>query len=441
MQEENKDLRDWYRPMESQEDSDELDLFEEAGLYQLKDNEELFREYADRLAERKAKKKGQWGRTLGILGGIAVLVGLIVGTALFFSQDDKGEDDTVNDPYDYFQYFDEYKDIMDTGITGENTIPRAPTDETVKLELATSEALEPLTLQELYEQCVPSVVGISGFMKGIGYSWGTGIVMTSDGYILTNTHVLDGASSVQVTLYDGEVYEGKLVGADTISDVAVVKIEAEGLTAARFGNSDELAVGDEAIAIGNPLNEVFSGTMTQGIISGVSRDISYSGHTMTLIQTTAALNEGNSGGPLFNIYGQVVGITNMKMMTTANTTVEGIGFAIPTTTVKEMAEAILTDGAVVGRPGMGVYVYTIGAGEDYPGGLLVDSVEPKSDAYKQGIRAEDIITHIDGEAITDFDVVSDKIQSLNVGDTVDLTIWRHGQVLEKTVQLIDQNDF
>lgn len=422
--EENKDLRDWYRPMEAQA-AEESPVGGRPG-----NNEELLREYGEWPEVIEHKKKRKWVRNLCVIGGIAILLGLIIGTALFFSY--RGETDAPS--------LNEDNDYQAAGTTAENTIPRAPTDETVKLELQTCEGLEPLGLQELYETCVPSVVGISGYMDG-GYSWGTGIIMTADGYILTNSHVLNGASGVEVILYDGESYEAKLVGADTISDVAVLKIEAEGLTAARFGNSDELAVGDEAIAIGNPLNEIFSGTMTEGIISGVSRNVTYSGHTMTLIQTTAALNEGNSGGPLFNIYGQVVGITNMKMMTTATATVEGIGFAIPTTTVKEMANAILAAGEVAGRPGMGVYVYTIRAGEDYPGGLLVDSVEPKSDAYKQDVQAGDIITHIDGEIITDFDVVSDRIQSLNVGDTVELTIWRDGKVLQKTVELMDQNDF
>ena len=158
-----------------------------------------------------------------------------------------------------------------------------------------------LTLQEIYTKCLPSVVGIRTELSTSQYSMGTGIIMTADGYIVTNTHVLDGGYAVTVTLSDGTEHEAKLVGADTISDLAVLKIEVTGLSPAQFGDSSGLQVGDSVVTIGNPLGEDLRGTMTNGIISAINRDITYDGHLMTLIQTNAAINEGNSGGPLINM--------------------------------------------------------------------------------------------------------------------------------------------
>lgn len=440
MEEETKHL--WYQPATQEPDNgEELDLFEEAGLYDLKNDDELFREYAERLQRPKAKKR-RWKSVLGVSMGVIVLLALIIGTAVLFARPEEPNTAGLpfpDDEFDYSQYFD---NSIEHRITGENTIPKADLDPTVQLKLESSESLEPLELQTLYDRCISSVVGVSSRLSLNQYGWGTGIVMTEDGYILTNTHVIEGASSVQISLYDGETYEAKLVGADAVSDVAVLKIEATGLTPAVFADSDQVAVGDRAIAIGNPLSGTYSGTMTDGIISGVSRNVSYGGHTSSLIQTNAALNEGNSGGPLFNAYGQVVGITNMKMMTTRTATVEGIGFAIPTVTVKSVADELLANGTVKGRPCLGIYVYELSESTDeYPRGLLVDSLSKESDAYHQGVQADDIITKIDGESITDFDMVSEKLSEMEVGDSVTLTIWRNGKILEKTVKLMDQNDY
>ena len=251
---------------------------------------------------------------------------------------------------------------------------------------------------------------------------------------------------------DGTVYPAKLVGADSISDIALLKVEAKGLAAAEFVDSALVQVGDEAIAIGNPLGKEFSGSMSTGIISGVSRDVDYNNRTMTLLQTDAALNSGNSGGALFNIYGQVVGITNMKMMGSFTSAIEGVGFAIPTVTVKEMVDAILDEGAVVGRPGLGITVYDLtDLGDlnevmeddyDYPtDGMLVNSVAKGSDAQKQGLQVDDIIIAIDGEPAADIDVIRDAIKDKKVGDKIKVEIWRAGETLTLTIALIDQNDF
>ena len=276
--------------------------------------------------------------------------------------------------------------------------------------------------------------------------------MTADGYVITNAHVLDDGDAAEVILSDGTVYPAKLVGADSISDIALLKVEAKGLAAAEFVDSALVQVGDEAIAIGNPLGKEFSGSMSTGIISGVSRDVDYNNRTMTLLQTDAALNSGNSGGALFNIYGQVVGITNKKMMGSFTSAIEGVGFAIPTVTVKEMVDAILDEGAVVGRPGLGITVYDLtDLGDlnevmeddyDYPtDGMLVNSVAKGSDAQKQGLQVDDIIIAIDGEPAADIDVIRDAIKDKNVGDKIKVEIWRAGETMTLTIALIDQNDF
>lgn len=370
---------------------------------------------------------------------IALLVGAIALTAVLFGEDDHGGSSSENFFDDYADYFQQ---MQEDDITGENEIQRVEPDPAVKLTLYDNEGLTALTYQALYTKCIPSIVGIRTETNGNPRGWGTGVIMTEDGYIITNTHVLEGADAVEVVLYDGSVYDALLVGADVISDIGVLKIQATGLTPAEFADSALVQVGDEAIAIGNPLGEEFSGTMTTGIISGVSRDMNYKNRTMTLLQTNAALNSGNSGGALFNIYGQVVGITNMKMMGSFVSSVEGVGFAIPTATVKQMVDAILRDGAVVGRPGLGIVVYDInGISDEYPDGMMVNSVSEGSDAQKQGLAPGDVITEIDGKPAQGIEVVRGVIESKNVGDTVRLKVWREGEVLDMEIALIDQNDF
>ena len=427
----NFDRHDWYQPNEAvQPPAEELDVFADAGLYRVKSREELY--------EENKPKRGK-GILIAVLV-IALLIGAIALTAMVFAEDEPDRGYSADDFYD--AYRDYYEQYASSDITGENDIPRADTAPDVELELHSTEGLTALTLQELYAKCQPSIVGISTYVDGEAYGWGSGVIMTTDGYIITNTHVLDGADEVEVLLYNGKVYPAKLVGADAISDIGVLKIEARGLTAAQFADSALVQVGDDAIAIGNPLGEQFSGTMTTGIISGISREMTYNNRTMSLLQTNAALNSGNSGGALFNIYGQVVGITNMKMMGSFTSVIEGVGFAIPSATVKEMADAILDNGAVVGRPGLGIMVYAMGgATADYPDGMMVSSVYEGSDAEKQGLMAGDIITEIDGMAAVDIEVIREAINEKQVGDTVKLKVWREGETVELNIKLIDQNDF
>lgn len=425
------DKHEWYQPCVQDEDSG--DVFEEAGFYDLRSRDELYEQHL----EQKPKKKNSLGIFFAVVC-VAVIIGAIFLTAKLFGGDEDREltDEELEDVYD--QFFDRY---VNQEPTGENDIPRADPAPQLQLELQTSKGQPKLSLQELYEQCLPSVVGISAQRGGAPYSWGTGVILSADGYILTNTHVLDGADGVEIVLYNGERHSAKLVGADAISDIAVLKTEAAGLIPAQFGDSAEVRVGDEAIAIGNPLGEEFSGTMTTGIISGVSRDVNYMHRTMTLLQTNAAINSGNSGGPLFNAYGQVIGITNMKMMITSSGVVEGVGFAIPTATVKTMADGILRDGAVVGRPGLGVTVIDLQGGtEDLPDGMLVQGITEGSDAEKQGLLVGDVIIAVDGTPVDGIETMRDAIAAKSVGDPMEIGIWREGEELTLTIALIDQND-
>ncbi len=365
-----------------------------------------------------------------------------------FSTPDGNDDSTDNGDYsdNYSDYFDNYFGTYEAA--DPCTIPTTDASAGLSITLTKPQG-EELTLQEIYAKCSPSIVAISAYTDETSddsYSWGTGIVLSSDGYIVTNAHVIEGTCRAKITLQDNSEYEAQLVGYDSRSDIAVLKIDAAGLTPAEFGVSDSLAVGDDVVAIGNPLGDSFRCTMTNGIVSGIDRDISYNGTTLTLIQTNAALNEGNSGGALINMYGQVIGITNMKMSNTyaGSVTIEGVGFAIPSATVKSMADSLLANGEVTGRPALGITVGAIpeSAAEHYslPDGLYVSAVSDGSDCAKQGIQRGDVITAVNGAAVTTTQDVTSLIADMSVGDTLTLTVYRDGKTFDVTVALVDVND-
>ena len=301
---------------------------------------------------------------------------------------------------------------------------------------------EELSLQELYQNCIDSIVGVKAFSEGrSGYSWGGGIVMSEDGYILTNQHMIDGAVRAVVVLPDDREYEALLVGEDEQTDLAVLKSGARGLSPAEFGNSDELLVGDRVAAIGNPLSSSLSGTMTDGIVSAIDRDVSVNGRNMTLLQTNAALNSGSSGGALFNIRGQVVGVTFMKM--SGGGAIEGIGFAIPSATVKVITDQLLSGGAVTGRPGLGLTLGGVSEAmaERYgvPRGVYVYAVAPECDAAAKGVLPGDILMKIDGAEVRSTSDVLERRDALSVGESMTLTLWRDGTVFTVEVVLVDQS--
>ena len=288
-----------------------------------------------------------------------------------------------------------------------------------------------LSLQEIYAQNINSVVSISCTGYG-GGSTGTGVIFTQDGYIVTNAHVVDDAGSIDVQLTDNRVLSAALIGSDEISDLAVLQVEANDLVPAQFGDSAQLQVGDTVAAIGDPLGVKFRGTYTDGIVSAINRDVDMDGRTMTLIQTNAALNSGNSGGPLINCYGQVIGINTMKIGAfTDSAGVEGIGFAIPSATVKDIVDQLITQGYVSGRPTLGIEGEALSSFYQHyyrlPAGLYITHVDPNSDAHQKGIQDGDMLLNVDNHRITTMDELKSVLFDREVGETVEVIIYRSGE--------------
>ena len=317
---------------------------------------------------------------------------------------------------------------------------RAPTGDGTVLTLAERPAEAAMSFQDIYKKVSPSVVFIRA-ATGQGIAQGTGVVMSADGYIITNAHVIEGSFRADVVLEDGGQYEALLVGSDAATDLAVLKIDAQGLTPAEFGDSDQMEVGDVVVAIGNPMGEELRGTMTDGILSAINRDMEVEGRQMTLLQTTAALNTGNSGGALINDMGQVIGITNMKLMA-YNSTVEGLGFAIPSRTAKTVVDDLIGYGVVKGRPMLGITVRPLTAeertGRSLDHGLWVEQVEEKSDAWTQGIRTGDVLLSANGVELSVNDDLLELKNALAVGETIRFCLWREGETLDITVELVEQ---
>ena len=304
------------------------------------------------------------------------------------------------------------------------------------------------TGQEITKEARPSVVEIktesvssdSWIQQYVTQGAGSGVIITSDGYIVTNNHVIEGASKITVTTSDQQEYDAELVGTDPITDIAVLKIKAEGLTPATYGNSDQLAVGDMAVAIGNPLGEL-GGTVTAGIISALDRELAIDGKTMTLLQTDSSINPGNSGGGLFNGDGQLIGIVVAK---SSGSDVEGLGFAIPINKAADVAQQILENGYVSGQPSTGMS-YTESSGQSSTMDRLFNNGQSTTYVYiaavdgtnaqKAGFQKGDMVYAVDGTEITSFNTLSSIVTSHSVGDKLKFTIVRNGQKMDLTLTL------
>jgi len=294
-----------------------------------------------------------------------------------------------------------------------------------------------LSYQQIYAKAIDSVVSVICTLSD-GTSSGTGVILSEQGYIVTNCHVVDGAQRIRVRLTDNRELDAAVVGADAVSDLAVLYVKASRLTPAEFGDAASVRVGDAVAAIGDPLGVELRGTMTDGIVSAINRDMTFGGRKMTLIQTNAALNSGNSGGPLLNCHGQVIGINTMKIGAFADDAgVEGLGFAIPSTTVKEVVDQLLAKGYVSGRPGLGLEGEAVSLVQQrfyrYPAGVMILSVTEGSNADTQGLVAGDILLMLDGKRITGVDEMNNVLYAHNVGDTVEAVIYRGGR--QYSVQL------
>ena len=304
------------------------------------------------------------------------------------------------------------------------------------VSVAKTDTSAQMTAADVYEANVNSTVGITTSVNTTNF-WGyqtqaaaagSGFIISSDGYILTNHHVIEDANAITVAMYNGDTYDAELVGYDESNDIAVLKIDAKDLTPVVLGDSDKLRVGDSVVAIGNPLGEL-TFSLTAGCVSALDRKITMSnGLSMELIQTDCAINSGNSGGALFNLYGEVIGITNAKYSGAGGTTasIDNIGFAIPVNNVLSIVKSIIEKG-YISKPYIGVTVSDVGEeaqGYGMPKGASIRDVVEDGPAARAGVQAGDIVTSANGREITCGDDLVKLVGELNVGDEADLTIYR-----------------
>ena len=332
----------------------------------------------------------------------------------------------------------------ETAIEGDTTTIYEGVKENPALSVSYKDTSKEMSASEVYAQNVNSTVGITTSITTnyFGYQTttpaaGSGFILTEDGYIITNYHVIEDASEIKVTTYGGDEYDAKLIGYDESNDIAVIKVDANNLAPVTLGDSDTLNVGDDVIAIGNPLGEL-TFSLTAGAVSALDRNVTLSNASMNLIQTDCAINSGNSGGALFNTYGEVIGITNAKYSSNGYNTasIDNIGFAIPINSVKKIITEIIEDGSIT-KPYIGVYIYDLGS--DYQrfglSGAVVQKVDENSPAEEAGIKANDLITKVNGEDISDSEELRSIIAKGNEGDTYTLTINRSGEIIEVEVTL------
>ena len=380
-------------------------------------------------AEPKKRRRGLWI----FLACMAVLIAAVIVAVIVWGN--KKEEPPRHDPD---KEGGNGASIVDIYATQGTNIPVVEGDPNVRLQVQTSHG-EELTPQEVYAKVNPAVVTV--VTNGAqGSSVGTGVIMTEDGYIITNAHLFwtYGAESCWIALYNNYTFDAYLVGYDEAQDLAVLKaVDASGLPAAEFGDSNEAVVGDTVYAIGNPLGMEFRGTFTDGIISAVNRDTEMDGHMMTFLQSNVALNNGSSGGPLINRYGQVIGINMMKITNTPDKnkyTVEGLSFSLPISDMVFVANDIIANGHYRGMPTLGVMVQTFVL-ENGDTAVVVVDVTFDSAADMAGVQVGDVILAADGVDVkVNNDLLAVRRNHL-VGDTMVLTVQRDGQVLELEVVL------
>lgn len=307
-------------------------------------------------------------------------------------------------------------------------------------------------VSDIVEKCKDSVVeittesvssGNSIFGQYVSQGAGSGVIISKDGYIVTNNHVVSGATSLKVTTTDGTEYDASVVGKDSQTDLAVIKVDANNLQAATLGDSDILQVGDPAIAIGNPLGEL-GGTVTTGIISATDRQITIDDETMTLLQTDAAINPGNSGGGLFNADGNLIGIVNAKESSTG---IEGLGFAIPITPAQDIITELMQNGSVTSRPALNVSLYDYTSNNQsqyskYEDGCYIVQIVKNGAADKAGLKQNDRILSFDGEQIQSTSDVKNVLKKHKITDTVKMVVERDSKkvTVEITLQAQTQTN-
>lgn len=372
------------------------------------------------LAEKiKSKKSSFWRYTAAVLCGMFAGA-LIFGGALVYTS-----------KYNNNGFFVQ----QHSGSNQNNAVTTADSD--------LNNTGRELSVTEISYKVSSSVVGIvtdftinSWYGQAKGNGGGSGVIISEDGYIITNNHVIEGVSSIKVVLSSGEEIEAKVIGQDEKTDIAVIKIEKAGLPAAELGKSSELQVGELAVAIGNPLGIKFQGSVTAGIISALNRTMTVDGRTYTLIQTDAAINPGNSGGPLLNKYGQVIGINTVKITSTET---EGMGFAIPIDVAAPIVQELISKGYVSGRPQIGIgprdITTTMSQYYNLPVGVYVSSVSKGSGAEAAGIKVGDIIIKADDTVVATTNDLNNIKDTHKAGEVIKLTIVRNGNTTSINVKL------
>ncbi len=396
-------------------------------------------------AKPEKKRRGMSGGAIVALALVCALLGGLLGAGgvLFASRGAK-EADAVMEA------------TPQPAVTAEPTAPEKatalPTEAPDVKEAAVIPAVSMngsgMTAAEVYEQNVNSAVGITtsvttnywGYQSTYPAS-GSGFIIREDGYILTNYHVIEDSTSVTVTTFDNKTYDAEIVGYDTSNDIAVLKIDAKGLQPVTLGSSDSLRVGDTVITIGNPLGEL-TFSLTQGVVSALNREVTFSsGSTMALIQTDAAINSGNSGGPLFNMNGEVVGITNAKYSSrgsSSEASIDNIGFAIPIDRVRGIVDSIIDKG-YISKPYIGVSVASVNSelqSFGIPQGAVVKAVNEDSPAEKAGLQINDVITSANGKDITSSSDLVNAVSSCDPGDELVLTVYRQKEQGDVTLTVV-----
>ncbi len=423
-------------------------------------------EYSYRPPQKNKKGKKALGAVLAVLVVAALGVSSVVGYSLLTDRplinlkDSSSQSDKDN--------------RRDAAAADDSSFPERDMDNLPTIEELAAPA-DAMSIPDIVKKLSPSVVGISAIVGSTPYS-GTGIIMSEDGYIITNAHVVNGASAISVVITDrtentdssadegsssksvaekilenqnggdreekdDSTISAQLIGIDVQTDIAVLKIDKSGLTPAEFGTSENLLVGELAIVIGNPLGFDLANSVTSGIISAVDRTLTIEDRTMNLIQTDASINSGNSGGPLINAYGQVIGITSAKVSSSYG---EGLGFAIPISEAKEIVNDLIQYGYVKGRPTLGISGSNISSFYaqyyEVPQGFIVVTVESGSAAEKAGIQVNDIVVGIEGELISTIEEFNEIKSRYKAGDTISVSVYRNDNIVDLDVTLDEALD-
>ena len=376
----------------------------------------------------KKKKKPSWGRLVAVALVCAILGGIVGAGGVLLLQSDRGGAEQAEASQNITQLFygNREKSVIETVAVDTGSL---------------------MTPAQVYAQNVASTVGITtsvttnywGF-QSTSAAAGSGFIISTDGYILTNYHVIENSDSIRVCLFSGETYDAKLIGYDESNDIAVLKIGAQGLAPVILGDSDNINVGDSVVAIGNPLGEL-TFSLTSGAISAKDREVTFSDNmTMKLLQTDCAINSGNSGGALFNLYGEVIGVTNAKYSSSSGSaSIDNIGFAIPINSIRQIVESIIEKG-YISKPYIGISVATVSEeAQRYgvPAGASVQAVSKDGPAAQAGLKRGDVITAADGVSMSASELIR-YISEASVGQKILLNVYRQGQTLEITVTVGEQ---